>query len=292
MRLALASLALLTGCNLVLGLTEPSARDDAGPPVDAVDADGVPVGPWGDAVALFTGLDASDERTPAVSPGGDELYLAQARATESQHDVYRSRRVATQWQAPVLVAELASPKDDLAPRFSLDGTAVYLSSDRAGGAGGLDVWVSRRATASPTWGAPSNQAIFNSALSDRFLSPCAQGDGVVLASDRGGGGHDDLYVAAGEAISLIDVAAGPANETAAFVTADCLTVYFASDSTGNYDLYVMSRPDGEAQFGAPVAIDELNTSANELDPWVSADGHQILFARGTGGIHDLYESTR
>jgi len=95
-----------------------------------------------------------------------------------------------------LVAELSSSASDQRPVVRFDGLELFLSSNRAGGFGGIDTWVSTRATTSDPWGAPENAgATLNGAFDDwqAYIAP----DRVTLylISNRpGGSGNLDLYV--------------------------------------------------------------------------------------------------
>jgi len=42
----------------------------------------------------------------------------------------------------------------------------------------------------------------------------------------------------------------------------------------------------------PTAVDELNTSAAESDPWLSPDRRYIMFAVGPDGDRNIYEASR
>src|SRR5512142_1088760 len=45
---------------------------------------------------------------------------------------------------------------DGCPFVSRDGKTFYMASNRPGGLGGIDIWVSRRASVDDPWGAPAN----------------------------------------------------------------------------------------------------------------------------------------
>ena len=53
-------------------------------------------------------------------------------------------------------AEVNTPSLDGCPIQSPDGLSLYLASNRPGGKGGLDVWVTTRASATAAWAAPQN----------------------------------------------------------------------------------------------------------------------------------------
>ncbi|MBP6629972.1 MAG: PD40 domain-containing protein [Kofleriaceae bacterium] len=76
------------------------------------------------------------------------------------------------------------------------------------------------------------------------------------------------------------------------LTADELTGVLWSTRGGVIDLYLAERPDRATPF-ALSALTTLNSTANEFDPSIAADGSLIVFASGRpggdGGL-DLYES--
>ena len=76
-----------------------------------------------------------------------------------------------------------------------------------------------------------------------------------------------------------------------FLTEDGLTLFFSSAaSEGEGDLYYATRAVPEGAFGAPIPIVELNTGADERDPWLSPDGQSFYFSSDTSGNLDLYYS--
>jgi Tol biopolymer transport system component len=102
------------------------------------------------------------------------------------------------WSAPVNLG----PTINIAgfntqhPAISKDGLSLYLSSDRPGGFGQLDIWVSQRPSLDDSWGTPQNLGPnINSGARD--LAPAFSPDGhyMYFQSDRAGGcGGLDLYV--------------------------------------------------------------------------------------------------
>src|SRR5688572_30822324 len=77
---------------------------------------------------------------------------------------------------------------------SPDGLSLYISSNRTGGLGGLDIWVARRDSADDPFGAPENLgAPINSAANDFCPAP-VRGNRLYFNSNRTGGcGALDLY---------------------------------------------------------------------------------------------------
>ena len=81
------------------------------------------------------------------------------------------------------------------------------------------------------------------------------------------------------------------------ISRDGLGLYFqrANPGTGE-DLYVVHRPDLEANWGTPIKLpDTINSSANDRGAFVSADGHWLYFSSdrpGGVGANDLYVTWR
>src|SRR5206468_2041451 len=57
------------------------------------------------------------------------------------------------WSTPVNLGPVINTAgDENRPAISKDGLSLYVSSNRPGGFGGLDLWVSRRASVDAPWG--------------------------------------------------------------------------------------------------------------------------------------------
>ena len=63
----------------------------------------------------------------------------------------------SEWSAPVhLGPEINSPFADNNPTLSSDELTMYFASDRPGGLGLVDIWVTRRASRDSPWEPPAN----------------------------------------------------------------------------------------------------------------------------------------
>ncbi len=61
-------------------------------------------------------------------------------------------------------------------------------------------------------------------------------------------------------------------------------LYYASrkdKETKNYDLYVAVRQGADKVFSEPTPVQALDSEADEMHPWMSADGKQLYFSRKT-----------
>jgi hypothetical protein len=62
-----------------------------------------------------------------------------------------------------------------------------------------------------------------------------------------------------------------------FLSADGLSLYFASTRSGNADLYRARRVTLDSDFGEPEPLVGVNTPYEERMPWLSADEHTLYF---------------
>jgi len=222
----------------------------------------------------------------------------------------------SEWSEPVnLGAPINSAANEMNSALSADELSLYFVSNRAGGLGAADIWVSRRASLDGPWGDPVNLGpnVNGSGIEG---SPVVSIDGHLLffSSDRAGGfGLNDIYVARrtdkgddlawGPAVNL-----GPDVNTSGFEAGG---FYLQSAEDGSANLYIVRGPnstaidiyvapvtrDGETR-GPAVPVVELNDpnpAITDAHPSVRIDGREIYFhssrAGGAGGF-DLWRSTR
>jgi hypothetical protein len=205
-------------------------------------------------------------------------------------------------------SELNTPSLDGCPIQSPDGLSFYMASNRPGGKGGLDIWVSTRTSERDAWGEPVNlPAPINSAADDFCPTPL-HADRLLFVSRRAitgvTCGLGDIYVtrrhpAHGwtEAEHLGCDPVGPNSaldeQGPSYVQG---RLYFSrSSATVPGELYVSTKV-GDMSFAAATAIGELNdASANDIQPNVRKDGREVVFssnrAGGAGG-QDIWIATR
>lgn len=192
------------------------------------------------------------------------------------------------------------------------GLSLYFSSNRAGGMGSIDIWVSQRTSLSAAWGAPQNVTAVNSASNENFPSLSPDGKTLFLSCscpDSLGGA--DIYMATrtnpiddlgwttpvnlGPVINTADgeVGAGyfenPVNGTA--------ILYFTSNRAGGLgdeDFYQSTR-NANGTFNTPTNVATLNSPFLDRGLNVRRDGLEVFFGSerdgGLGG-RDTWVSTR
>ena len=95
-----------------------------------------------------------------ISADGLTLFFSSGRpGGEGTTDIWISRRetVKDSWGDPANLGSVVnSPKADSAFSLTPDGLTLFFTSDRDGGLGDLDIWMTRRPNANAPWGKPTN----------------------------------------------------------------------------------------------------------------------------------------
>jgi outer membrane protein OmpA-like peptidoglycan-associated protein len=106
------------------------------------------LGNWTPPVSLSNNINtASNEGTCTISADGKILIFTscQGRGSFGSCDLYISYREGNDWTLPVnLGPNINSPHWDSQPSLSADGRKLYFVSERPGGIGGRDIWLSSR----------------------------------------------------------------------------------------------------------------------------------------------------
>lgn len=137
-----------------------------------------------------------------LSPDGNYMIFAayewkdDSLAGSGRTDLYAAEKINGQWgNIKNLGPTVNGEYWDSQPALSSDGRLLYFASDRAGGRGGTDIYMSRR-VAGGGWTAPVSVGGINSATDD--LAPTISPDSKTLffSSDGYGGvGGFDIFVA-------------------------------------------------------------------------------------------------
>ncbi|MEB1548814.1 TolB-like protein [Xanthomonas campestris pv. campestris] len=182
---------------------------------------------------------------------------------------------------------VSTPANEARATLSPNGQRIVWASDRAGGAGGWDLWQAQLV------GGRWQQATplpLNTAQDETTPVFSANGRWLLFASTRAGGaGGSDLYRVPVDAQGQLGAvqSLGPAinsrgNETAPTLSLDGTALLFASDGhggAGGLDLFV-AHWNGSA-FVAPAALGDINSAEDDLDASWLGDGRALVWARGT-----------
>jgi len=156
---------------------------------------------WGAPTNLGCVLNtAADEIAPAFfeDPETEQawLFYGSNRPGSSDYDVYASRLRVHRLAGPgILVPEFSSPGRDTRIFIRKDGLEAFITSNRAGGQGAIDLWTSTRETLSDAWSVPTNLGIpVNSASNDGSPWLSKHGTTLYFFSERPGGlGKRDIW---------------------------------------------------------------------------------------------------
>jgi outer membrane protein OmpA-like peptidoglycan-associated protein len=116
------------------------------------------------------------------------LSMSDHDAGDKSYNLYISEKIAGVWTPPKKLGSTINKtdSDEITPYFSNDGRYLYFSSDRKGGEGGHDIYVSEMTGTDLTkWSEPKNLKDLNSSAFDAYYSEGAD-DEVYFSSTRGG----------------------------------------------------------------------------------------------------------
>jgi len=213
--------------------TRETTDDDWGEPVNLGPTFNTPVGEYGvsissDGLSLYF-----DTRQSGASGAVDDLWVATRTTTDDD------------WSNPIsLGPTVNSSADECYPSVSSDGLAVYFCSNRSGGIGTYDLWVTTRATTGDDWATPVNLGpTVNSSGGE--ADPGISADGLMLffaSGTRPGYGDGDIWMTMrattnddwGEPVNLGIPVNSAAWETCPNVSADGSCLFFVVSQSARH----------------------------------------------------------
>ena len=248
---------------------------------------------------------SAHEWDPHISDDGLELYFLSRRSGGfGDRDIWVTTRKTKDdpWGTPVNLGPMVNTKAfEGAPCLSVDGLSLYFMSNRPGGCGAYDLWVSERATRNDTWGTPVNLGpMVNSSMDEN--KPNISTDGLSLYfSDHIGGdarpgglGEADIWVTTrktkddpwGPPVNLGPTVNSSYGDASPSISTDGLSLYFHSNRPGygGNDIWVTTRKTKDDPWGPPVNLGPtVNSQYGEWNPDISSDGSTLYFASGNRG---------
>lgn len=257
------------------------------------------------------------EFNPELSPDELSLYFGSNRpGGAGGFDIWVSQRACVDcpWETPVnLGPTINTSAGENGPNLSIDGHLLFFISNRPGGQGGNDIYLSQRADPQDDfgWTAPVSLGLdVNTAGSEggpEYLQSAEDGQTNFYFNRSVGGGADDIYAASvtrdGQIVApgvLVSELSHPtADDQAVTLRTDGREVLFQSNRPGTlgmFDLWVSTRRSVHDQWSAPVNLGApINAAGNDNQPVLSRDARTLVFASGRPGGQgqfDIWMSTR
>lgn len=191
-------------------------------------------GPWSDAVRVADG----HEGYPSLSPDGLMLFSknesgknADGKANRDLAEHKRSNR-DTSWDKLTNITSLNTEGTEGRPVISPDGLSLVFSSNRSGGVGAIDLWISRRADLKADWQPPVN---LGTKVNTSKIEEASQilADGKTILVNREG----DLFLAAPDEQGNFDLRPVPLPPNVkikkCWLSPDGATLYFDNHKAGD-----------------------------------------------------------
>lgn len=220
-----------------------------------------PDGSWGSPYNMGLPINTPEnEGTITLSPDGQYVFFTGCNRPDGQGscDIYFSALDGDQWKEP---RNLGFPINTRAwesqPSLSFDGKTVYFTSDRPGGFGGMDIWMSTYSKGK--WSAPQNMGPEINTTGNEQCPMIAKDDQTFYFNSDGrvGMGGVDLFIARrnpdgrwGKPENLGYPINTFADEICLVLTGDGQNAFYVSKRPGGaggldlyqFDLYEKARP--------------------------------------------------
>jgi Tol biopolymer transport system component len=237
---------------------------------------------------------SADERTL--------FFVSKRDPMPEQEDLFMSRRTRPEdpWGAPErLPSSVNDPTaNDFSARLSHDGKSLYFGSNRSGGFGSGDIYVSTRESPAHPWSPAQNLgSLVNTEMFEAFATPSADGNTLYFERSTVAASPDaDIWVTTrknenepwGNPYRLDEPINGPNGEFSPSISVDGLSLYFGSMRTGNFgfiDIWVSRRESLITPWGQP---ENLGPNINSpfsltLAPFITNNGDSLYFMSSRPG---------
>lgn len=211
-------------------------------------------GDWQPPVSISPEINSPyHEGTCSISADGKIMVFTSCdgRETKGSCDLYISKKEGDAWSKPENMGiNINSNFWDSQPSLSSDGSKLYFSSERPGGIGKKDIWMSELDDKAKWKKAVNLGKIINTPSDDVSPFIHANGQALFFASNgKEGMGKFDIYMALlqkegfSETMNLGYPINTSADESSLFITADGKQAFYSVDDNQTVKLYSFDMPD-------------------------------------------------
>ncbi len=301
-------------CVACVGDSSVSTTDTADGGIDAGTSVACADMPWpaagsgngGPVLGVNTSFNEND-----VTVTADTFTMFISRGTGTDTAVFQSIRDASSGfpQATRVTDILAITNGTMVPNVSADGLALYVQY-RTNGAGGavpeggtffdaaadltFNLYTYSRASVASAWIGPTPlPGAVNSAANEVQPFISADGNTLFFASDRMTPGVFAIYQAtkSGGVFGTVTAITGlaPVGASVGFpvMNAASTKLFYAAPAngtTGEDDIWMVTRANPSGTFGAPVNVDKLSTPAVDRPGYISPDECRFYFTTNRGSV--------
>lgn len=299
----------VAGCGTVSSSMQDANEGSSDAPVADDNPDGKP--PRCNKSAPFQSpVKVSELNTAASDEGGyltpDELtiYFDSTRApSQGLYDIVVATRAnrTDMFGNVTAVAGVNDAGHQRRPNVTEDGLTLFAM---IGSAPNYELAIATRANTSDAFGALAPIAEINSTTNDEPGSILPDGSVIYFGSDRSGNGNYDLYRSSRGPngvfgpplpVSGVDLNLPDSEESSPVITADELTLFFASNragESGGGDIYMATRTSTADGFGEPINLQTINTAMSDVPQWVSPDSCVLYIFGGPCCSYDISYAMR
>ena len=278
----LAALLLAAGCSFKPGTVISDAQSTADSSADAT--------PFSNVTLVSLGTSSSED-DPTLTPDMLEIYF------ERNGNLYYSVRntVAESWPPAVEVPNVNTGSTETTPEITPDGLELYYAS---GQLATYDIYVSTRNNRQSPWSVGMLLPNLSTPSDDYSPTPATETVMYLTNTEPRIGGQDIWRATRANkatdwsAPQLVDTASTAALDTEPWVDATETAMYVIADHGTGRDIFIATRAAGATDWGPRAPVGELNSNAEEGDPWLSPDGRTMYFSSNRSGPWRIYMATR
>ena len=229
-----------------------------------------------------------DDWGAAISGDALTIYYDSGLATPATIVAATRASRTAPFGAPAVQTALALPNgdDESDSTITADGLEIFMDDDD-------DMtcpYHAQRAAVTDTWSTPAQvTSLCGQSAGATFVT----GDGLALTYTSGSTFFETTRATRADSfVPGVMIGGSMALDTCCLaLTSDGKVGYFGSE-IGATMLYVATRASPDVAFTDPaVELSDVNTAANNADPVITADGHELLFSSDITGHYQLWTAT-